>query len=493
MARKRLFDCDRWLVPLGIAAAMLVLPGSPVAAAPPAAPAVAPVARLKPQRCPVSVEGVALTCGVLIVPENRARPESRRVVELNYVVVPSRAPTPQPDPVVFLTGGPGTSALAFLRNLAASPLRRDRAIIAIEQRGNGYGKPALLCTPDRDDSYRGCHARLLREGVDLAGFDTTQSAHDLADLKRLLAIDSWNVFGVSFGTFWALRYAALHPDGIRALILDSPYPLQASPRDGWIDHLNGLSAVFAACRDDTRCNAAYPDLRARFVALFEGLQASPVVIDKERFDGDLLFTLVTGVNFESGAVADLPAMIAAAERRDIAAFGAIVGKDHYRLPTGFQARRATAAGLNVNINCRDDLPFDGAETVHSQLAEGWPDAILTSAKRYDGFDRNGACAYWTVAPAEPVLNQPVTSSIPALIIVGALDPETPPHLASVMARTLPNATVAVVPGAAHAVSSVANPCPDAIAAAFVTAPAARPDLACLAALPAAPFTLPGDR
>src|SRR5690349_9652543 len=54
--------------------------------------------------------GVTVTCGYLTVPEDRAKAEGK-TIKLHVAVFKSKNPNPQPDPVVYLEGGPGGHAL----------------------------------------------------------------------------------------------------------------------------------------------------------------------------------------------------------------------------------------------------------------------------------------------------------------------------------------------------------------------------------------------
>lgn len=97
-------------------------------------------------------------------------------------------------PVVFLHGGPGAGA---------SPMHRrffDPAhykIVIFDQRGAGRSRP---------------HGEL----------DDNTTPHLVADIERLrtyLGIESWAVFGGSWGSTLALAYAQAHPGRVRALVL----------------------------------------------------------------------------------------------------------------------------------------------------------------------------------------------------------------------------------------------------------------------------------
>ena len=78
---------------------------------------------------------------------------------------------------------------------------------------------------------KACHDR-LSPSADLAAFNSTESAYDLADLRAALGIKQWNVFSHSYGTDLALIYMRQDPQGIRSVILDGLAPPSvASP--GW--------------------------------------------------------------------------------------------------------------------------------------------------------------------------------------------------------------------------------------------------------------------
>ena len=49
-------------------------------------------------------------------------------------------------------------------------------------------------------------------------------ATDLDAIRGALQVDRWNLMAVSYGTLVALEAMRRYPDGIRAALLDSPYP-----------------------------------------------------------------------------------------------------------------------------------------------------------------------------------------------------------------------------------------------------------------------------
>src|SRR5262249_54274643 len=84
---------------------------------------------------------LAAQCGTLEVPENRAKPEGRKI-SLAIAVLPANTLNPRADPLFILAGGPGQAA-SFLGPFAAllTSVRKDRDIVLVDQRGTGRSSP----------------------------------------------------------------------------------------------------------------------------------------------------------------------------------------------------------------------------------------------------------------------------------------------------------------------------------------------------------------
>ena len=83
------------------------------------------------------------SCGVLIVPENRQN-DNGRTIRLAVVRVPATVPhTPPLEPILFLAGGPGNSALldAYLVTDPNVEVQRDHEVIFMSARGTWGSTP----------------------------------------------------------------------------------------------------------------------------------------------------------------------------------------------------------------------------------------------------------------------------------------------------------------------------------------------------------------
>ena len=97
------------------------------------------------------------------------------------------------------------------------------------------------------------------------------------------------------------------------------------------------------------------------------------------------------------------------------------------------------------------------------------------------------CQFWSVKPVPVVQKEPVTSSIPTLIMEGEYDPITSPSNGMLAAQTLSRSYFFLFPGATHGVKSP-NPCPGNIEHAFLDNPTVRPDASCMSSMTESNFT-----
>lgn len=129
---------------------------------------------------------------------------------------------PDGQPVVFLHGGPGGGSSAEHRQLFDPDRYR---IILLDQRGCGRSVPHAA-GPD----------------ADLSTNTTWHLVADLECLREHLGVDTWHVFGGSWGSTLALAYAQKHPERVRSLMLRGIFTLR-SQELAWF-YEGGARALF---------------------------------------------------------------------------------------------------------------------------------------------------------------------------------------------------------------------------------------------------------
>ncbi|WP_424890103.1 alpha/beta fold hydrolase [Streptomyces sp. XH2] len=499
-------------------------PAPSSAVSPPSGPSTesrpATPSRFVPGPCPATPEPIAALgharCGFLEVPENRAHP-GRRTIRLAVAVIPATPARPAhpagaaEDPVVFMAGGPGGDTFDDIPFLTASGLNRDRELIIMAQRGNRYSQPNLAC-PEVDRfnakavglrydapstgrllvrAVKECRNRLAASGrIDLSAYNTTENAADFADLRKALRIDRWNVYGYSYGSNLALTYLREHPQGIRAVALDSVAPPRVvSLPWTWSSAREGIAAVLAACAAEPRCKSRYPDLPRTLTQQVRRLEARPLTLNaRPPRGGDPVKVVLDG-----GALVDL--LVANTVRPpDVPA--AVEELAHGRPERFAQARAASsvpvvgevAHGLIESVACSEWVPGHPASDLlraGRRAFPGWPDTVLAQAPQLPF--QHQVCRAWDVPDRTRSQRVATSSSVPALIVSGTFDTKTGASWGRYAARTLSRSTTVRIPGIGHWVVPQ-SPCAQRVLASFLARPTA-PDTGCAAGLTPKPFTI----
>jgi pimeloyl-ACP methyl ester carboxylesterase len=167
-------------------------------------------------------------CGELEVPLDRSgRTPGTTTVRFQYY--PATAITRPVGTIVAHEGGPGyattDSAESFLELL--QPLRDDRAVLLVDARGTGWSDPidcpeAQSYAGDWVEDAAACGKR-LGDKADL--YTTANVADDMADVLAFLDIDEVDVYGDSYGSFFAQTFTARYPNLVRSAVFDGTYPI----------------------------------------------------------------------------------------------------------------------------------------------------------------------------------------------------------------------------------------------------------------------------
>ena len=451
--------------------------------------------------------GERVDCGSLIVPEDHAQPGGG-AIRLAVAILRTHNPAPAPDPILFLADGPGGGSLDWLGFFVAgaNDLREKRDIILLDPRGAGYSQPSLYCyefdSLERAARARklslaqsqaldvqtaaACHDRLAAAGVHLAAYTTAASAADIKDLRLALGYQSWNVYGIGYGSRLALEVLRDFPDGVRSVVLDAALPPQAAWWDTAASNANrALGAFFAACGKQAACGAAYPNLAVTFGDAVDRLNATPLTVQvAEDGTGNLSPELVTGQSLVAGAAQALtdprlgltpylPLVIAQLDTANLS----VAQSFAQALLTGKPARNS---GVWYSVQCHDEAPFaDPARIQSDALAFALYRALSL------GDSTLAICSGWGVGQADPAENQPVHSDVPALVLAGAFDPLEPPLWGQLAASTLSHSYYYLLGGAGHGASLAG--CGQVLTVQFVENPALAPKVVCDTSANAASF------
>jgi len=212
-------------VTMAATAGMSPAAAAAVAGAPLARPATLKVGRLVLTRCQV-VPGAY--CGHLSQPWDRSG-AYRGELSVGFAFVPAGHPAgPATGTVVPQEGGPGYSTTGSGSLYAAmyGPLLAHRNLLLVDQRGTGMSAvvncPTLNnLTGPYDVAAAACAAKLGQRS-DLYG--TPAAADDLAAVVAALGVGPVDLYGDSYGTFFAQVFAGRHRSELRSVVLDSAYP-----------------------------------------------------------------------------------------------------------------------------------------------------------------------------------------------------------------------------------------------------------------------------
>jgi pimeloyl-ACP methyl ester carboxylesterase len=491
---------------------------APSPRAPIGRPAAGPVPRLEPGECRFETyDDREVKCGDLIVPEARDVPESQ-AIRLHYAVFKSDDPSPEPDPVVYLEGGPGYGALGSVPyELDLYPFLAERDFVVFDQRGTGYSDPLLDCPElngfDIDTgalggiaagmayarAIEGCRKALTDAGVLLEEYRSAQSAADVEDLREALGYEQWNLYGISYGTRLALTVMRDHPAGVRSAILDSVVPVEvdflaeAAPNAD-----RAMALVFESCQRDPVCDREHPRLREVFEDAVEALDDEPVTLDVETPDGETEQVEAVGADliefffirlYDTTAIPALPRHLEEIAGGDYTELESFLSQQ--MLEQSFadpDTDRATvdSEALYYSMVCGEEAAFTTRAAIRQRSAS-------VSRAIADAFGTSfiDECELWDVGASPAIEQLAVESDIPTLLLAGEFDPITPPAWAETAARGLSTAWTFVLPATGHGVLA-SRGCAAEITRDFLARPERIPGVSCLSGIQPPAYLADGE-
>ncbi len=176
--------------------------------------------------------------GVVVVPENRSKPDSR-LIEIPFIQIHATGDSVA-EPLFFLNEGPGNPNIDSYRFV--NDLIYNHDIVLVGYRGVD-GSVVLNC-PEVDEffnnlpgdlteqatldsmaaAYSRCASRVLGEGIDTDGYTMKEVIQDFEDTRLALGYNRINLLSASYGTRLAMIYAWVYPESIHRSAMISVNP-----------------------------------------------------------------------------------------------------------------------------------------------------------------------------------------------------------------------------------------------------------------------------
>ena len=422
-------------------------------------------ARLQLTPCQVPRVTEKVLCGTYEVFEDRAARKGRKIT-IKVVVFPATGPERAPDPLVYIPGGPGSSATEDAPGIAQvfAGFRAHRDMVFIDQRGTGGSHPlnCVLFDPDNPQSYLGhffplADVRKCRQELEpkanLKLYTTPIAMDDFNEVRAALGYERLNLFGTSYGTRAALVYLKRHPHSVRTVSLHGVAPTnQFMPRDFAAVNERALQGIISECAADESCNKAFPNLREETRSVLERLIKGPVETKVSAQSSATVPgaaappTLTLSRDLAAEAIRYMLYSPRGASRVPLFIHLAAQGNFTPLAQSALQYRQQLVAtgsnGLYLSITCAEDLPW-------IKPGEGERLSENTFLGDYRLRQQREACALWPRATIPKDYSQPTKSDAPVLILTGEWDPVTPPAHGDAVAKHLPNSLHIVVPDGAH--------------------------------------------
>ncbi len=462
-------------------------------------------------------------CGSLKVPldySSKASPD----ISIGFELLPPTVAKVAAGTILAVEGGPGfaTTGSESLYVAAAGPLLRTRNMLLVNLRGTGnsalidckglesWSQPQHQYGAAFDQLVAACgdqlnHTWHYRNGgwvhaSDL--FNTAYSARDVSNVVKALGLGRVDLYGDSYGSWFAQVFASRYPGQLRSVTLDSTY--QVLDLNPWYatTAVTARQAFEQACSLSPACAAATRgegSAWSRITQLARRLARRPVTGETASLAGTkmkmtvnelTLVNLVNNAGFDPVVYQDLDAAGRALLQHNdpapllrLAALSIGFDDTNFPLPE-------FSDGLYFAVSCSDYVqlfsrtapPAVRLRQYEAALRREPPGTFApfsvaewTSMDQYT--EAYSACLDWPspVHLVAPITRRPplVPSSVPVLILSGTLDSLTPwLDGASLVARQMgKSARLVRVANLTHVTLEDANDaCPASIYQSFVADP-----------------------
>ncbi|MBN9675431.1 alpha/beta hydrolase [Salipiger bermudensis] len=360
---------------------------------------VAPCAR---PVAPSEIDGKTVICGTIEVPFDHRAPDGPKI-DIAFNLYKAHSLSPQPDPVIYLHGGPGDGTVSRVARTIGffEHLRGRRDIIAIDERGVDSSAPEMDCystlgdqlgdvvdarlqglemTVLEQDFISECLAELDAKGIDISLINTEQNAMDVPAVMSALGYDSYNIYGISYGTKLTMEILRQDPPGIRSAVIDGNAPPWLPLYSMfWQSHSAPIQLSLAPCERDPVCAEAYPDITARTFALYETLAEAPVDGPNGPIDVGTVWGVIdqrVDVTGSYKAISPyIPLMVTQLEQGDTTVIDQILSGALPPQPATSSAEAARAAALAAGLSNAEMARVEAmlSAAAHIEIAESTVD------------------------------------------------------------------------------------------------------------------------
>lgn len=405
-------------------------------------------------------------------------------IAVYFEYYPHTGTAPAAGTLVATEGGPGFPATESREEYLGlfEPLRVTRDVVIMDNRGTGHSA-AIDCKPLQEapvltEANIGACGRFLGPAASLYG--SALAGDDLAAILAALGAGPVDLYGDSYGSYFAQTFALRHPALLRSLILDGAYPLDG-PDYPWYPHYApAMREKFnRACERAPECSAIPGSSIEHIAPALKALRERPFTAHVRTGAGEMSSFTANATQLATVMFGSAPAL--ASVREVDAAARAYVEGDRQPLLrlmaetlAGVDSREAThspllySAGLAAAVSCGDppqifDMSLPPKERLvardaaiarrESTAPDTYAPFTIAEYRRmpldYAFIDQ---CAQWPVPRSPPVAPVPADDpypEVPVLVVSGDLDNMTSVADGAAAAARFPRAHHVVLSNGLH--------------------------------------------
>lgn len=397
--------------------------------------------------------------GYLTVPENRSNPDSRDI-KLKFIRLKSLASSPQ-EPIIYLEGGGGSCTWQAESPEDLTdwlPILEVADLIFVDRRGTNDRKLIHIQKGEFPEDFfvsekaaTSYYQSFVKEGlqafevkgIDVKGYNLEEHAADINALANALNIDSYSIFGFSFGTSVGITLLKLYPDNIsNAVFVSADGPGQSF---NYPSHLDKHFQKIADLSNQSEIiNSDIPDLNQLLNEVMDKLEKDPAIVtvkhplNKKSMDvkiGSFGLALILRLDIDDYYdIPVIPRLLYTINQGDYSSLQWFVQK-RITLALGLPGNglnQGIASGMSSERESRilqeaAESPFGNSVNFPFGAAiDAWPDVNLT-------FDTS----------------VPIISDVRTLFVTGDLDCRSPVEQVNELQDGFSNATHLVIRNAGH--------------------------------------------